>query len=258
MNIFKQFATSLYSPQQMATFRFQKIGKTIGYVFIMMLIAFIFIGTNIGVTISGMATSLDKVLNEDVPDFTFKDGTLTSDMEEPIKREIDGETFIFDTTNTVTRDDLEQYNNVMAILSDKTIIITEGSAETFDYMMMKDMTFKKSDITGFVESANNLLPLIITVVIIAAYIFMTALKFIGVTVLALIGLIVKNIMKRNLSYRQLWILSAYAVTLPTIFFALLESLNIMVPGQFLLYWIAAITMLSLTVKNVPAPKTTEE
>lgn len=258
MNIFKQFIASFYSPKTMATFRFQKIGKTIGYVFIMMLIAFIFIGTNIGLTISGMVNDFESVLDEDLPAFEFNNGTLTSDIQEPIVRDENGQTFIFDTTDSMTRDDLDQYDNVIALFSNKAYMISDGTEESLDYAMIKELNFTKSDLTNFIESSKNLLPLIISVIIIASYIFMTALKFIGITVLALIGLIIKNIMKRKLKYGQLWIVSAYAVTLPTIFFAIMESLNILIPGQFFIYWVAAIIILSQIVKNVPLPKTTEE
>ncbi|WP_408006786.1 DUF1189 domain-containing protein [Pseudalkalibacillus sp. A8] len=257
MNIFKQFVMSLYSPKTIAMVRFQKIGKTIGYVFVMMLIAFIFVGTNIALSITNAINEFDQALKDDIPNFQFQNGELKSDISEPIIRQDGNQTIIFDTTGTITRDDLDQYSDVIAILEDRLIIVTAGSADTFDYGMMQDVSFQKSDIVNFLNSANTLLPLIISVIILISYIFMTALKFIGITVLALIGLILKNTMKRKLSYGQLWILSAYSVTLPTIFFAITESLSIIIPGQFLLYWAVAIFFLSQVIKFVPLPKPKE-
>ncbi|WP_261129486.1 DUF1189 domain-containing protein [Bacillus sp. Marseille-Q3570] len=257
MNIFKQFVMSLYSPKTVAMFRFQKIGKTIGYVFVMMLISFIFVGTNIALSITNVVNEFESALEEDIPSFQFQDGQLTSDISEPIIRQDGKQTFIFDTTGETTRDDLDQYSDVVAILDDRLIVVSAGQADSFDYAMMQDVSFQKSDIVNFLDSANTLLPLIISVIILVSYIFMTALKFIGITVLALIGLILKNTMKRKLSYGQLWILSAYTVTLPTIFFAITEALNIVIPGQFLLYWVVAIFFLSQVIKFVPLPKTTE-
>ncbi len=257
MNVFKQFFVSLYSPKTIATFRFQKIGKSIGYVFILMLISMIFIGLNMGLSISKATNEFATAIQEDIPNFQFENGQLTSDMDEPVIRKEGNQTFIFDTTGSVTRDDLDQYPNVIAILKNQLIVISAGSADTFNYGTMQDMNFNKKDIEGFIDSAQSFLPLIITVAIVAAYLFMTALKFIGVTVLALIGLIIKNIMKRNLPYRQLWILSAYSVTLPTIFFALMDLLRIMIPFQFLLYWGVAIFMLAQVIKFVPLPKKQE-
>ncbi|WP_174881655.1 DUF1189 family protein, partial [Metabacillus niabensis] len=39
MNIFKQLFTSIYSPRTISTFRFQGIGKTILFVFILTLVS---------------------------------------------------------------------------------------------------------------------------------------------------------------------------------------------------------------------------
>ncbi|MCF6408493.1 DUF1189 domain-containing protein [Pseudalkalibacillus salsuginis] len=257
MNIFKQFVMSLYSPKTIAMFRFQKIGKTIGYVFVMMLISFIFIGINIAVSITNAVNEFDNALKEDIPNFQFQNGELNSDISEPIIRQDGNQTIIFDTTGTITRDDLDQYSDAIAVLDDRLIVVTAGSADSFDYGMMRDVNFQKSDIVNFLNSANTLLPLIISVIILISYIFMTALKFIGITILALIGLIVKNIMKRKISYGQLWILSAYSVTLPTLFFAIIDALRITIPGQFFLYWAVAIFFLSQVIKFVPLPKPKE-
>ncbi len=257
MNIFKQFVMSLYSPKTIAMFRFQKIGKTIGYVFVMMLIAFIFIGINLAVSITNAVNEFDNALKEDIPNFQFQNGELKSDISEPIIRQDGNQTIIFDTTGTITRDDLDQYSDAIAVLDDRLIVVTAGSADSFDYGMMRDVNFQKSDIVNFLNSANTLLPLIISVIILISYIFMTALKFIGITILALIGLILKNIMKRKISYGQLWILSAYSVTLPTLFFSITDALRITIPGQFFLYWAVTIFFLSQVIKFVPLPKPKE-
>ncbi|WP_257345967.1 DUF1189 domain-containing protein [Pseudalkalibacillus decolorationis] len=254
MNIFKQFAVSLYSPKLMAMFRFQKIGKTIGYIFVMMLIAYIFIGINIALLISNGVNQFDQAVNEGLPDFQLANGELTSPIEEPIIRENSLQTFIFDTTGAVTRDDLEQYGETVAFLDDRVIIKSGGTVDELKYSMFKDLNLTKSDVMGFLDKLKAFLPFIIAFAIILAYIFATALKFIGVSVLALIGLVIKSITKRNLSYRQLWILSAYAATLPTIFFAIMDALTIVVTGQFWIYWFVATVMLTLVVQKVPLPK----
>ena len=85
---------------------------------------------------------------------------------------------------------------------------------------------------------------------------MTGLKFIGVSVLALIGLLLKGKHLTSIHYRHLWGLSSYAVTIPTIFFAITDFLKIMIPFSFLIYWASAILILYLTIKEIPVPKKT--
>ena len=58
-----------------------------------------------------------------------------------------------------------------------------------------------------------------------------------------------------MQYRHLWRLSAYAVTLPTIFFTIMEALKTIVPGGFLIHWFVAVIMLMLTLKELNTEKT---
>ena len=62
-------------------------------------------------------------------------------------------------------------------------------------------------------------------------------------------------MGKNVSYRYLWRISAYSVTLPTVFFTIMESLKTIVPSGFFIHWFVAIMMLMLTLKEVPSEKT---
>ncbi|WLD92087.1 DUF1189 domain-containing protein [Alkalihalobacillus sp. AL-G] len=258
MNIFKQFAISLYSPKTMAMFRFQKIGKTIGYVFVMMLIAYIFTGTHLALKISNGVSDFKQVINQDVPEFTLSDGQLSSEIDDPIIKQDSLQTFIFDTTGEITRDDLDQYDETVAILQDRILLKSAGKVDSVEYSMFQNASFTKSDIMDILDQLSSFLPAIISIVIIVTYIFATALKFIGITVLALIGLLIKSVMKRKLSYKQLWILSAYAVTLPTIFFVLMKLFSITVTGQFFIYWFVAIAILTSVIYKVPMPKKTIE
>jgi hypothetical protein len=257
MNVFKQFIKSLYSTQDMATFRFQKIGKTIGYVFILMLIASIPLAIQITSFINTSIAGLNEVVQSEIPDFELKNGKLTSQIEEPITREADGMYFIFDTTDSVTRDDINEYDDAVAFYSDHLIIKSMTSVDEVRYESFGAVTLTKEDVSMFADQLSEIAPIAIPIMIIIAYLFFTALKFIGVTVLALIGLIVRNIAKRNLSYRQLWMLSAYAVTIPTIFFAIIDLLEIIVPFSLALYWFVAILVLYLVVKKVPASKSVQ-
>ncbi|KGX85346.1 DUF1189 family protein [Pontibacillus marinus] len=86
------------------------------------------------------------------------------------------------------------------------------------------------------------------------YLFTTALKFIGVSFLATVGLFIKEIMKKPLQYKHTWTLSAYAVTTPTLLFAILEAFSWQPPFAWLLYWVLAIGYLYLIIRYIPKPK----
>ena len=80
------------------------------------------------------------------------------------------------------------------------------------------------------------------------------MKFVGITVLAIVGFILRKKLNLKAPYRILWILSAYAVTLPTILFTFIESLRFNIPFSFTIYWVTAITMLYLILRRIPKPR----
>ncbi|MCT8139718.1 DUF1189 family protein [Anaerobacillus sp. CMMVII] len=72
MNIFQQLVKSIYSPPTVAKFRFQGIGKTILYVFVLMLITTSISGYQLATMISTAANQFQNDLTNEVPDFEIK------------------------------------------------------------------------------------------------------------------------------------------------------------------------------------------
>lgn len=86
------------------------------------------------------------------------------------------------------------------------------------------------------------------------YLFTSTSKFIGVSVLAFIGLILRSTLDKNISYRHTWIMSAYAVTLSTTFFTIMETLQTAVPYAVPIHWFVSISVLFLAIKEIPSVK----
>jgi chromate transport protein ChrA len=79
-------------------------------------------------------------------------------------------------------------------------------------------------------------------------------KFIEISILAMIGLLFKNGLSRNVNYRHLWILSVYSVTITTIFFTVMDALQTTVPLDFYINWIVNMFILYLAIKEIPSNK----
>ncbi|TKI95255.1 DUF1189 domain-containing protein, partial [Bacillus wiedmannii] len=58
----------------------------------------------------------------------------------------------------------------------------------------------------------------------------------------------------KLSYKQVWTLTAYSYTIPTIFFMIMDLFKIVVPGSTFIYIAVVLIVLYLTIKEVPKPK----
>ncbi|MCA0992941.1 DUF1189 domain-containing protein [Pseudalkalibacillus hwajinpoensis] len=253
MNVFKQLYYSLFSPKMMARFRFQKLGKPILYVFLLMLLSSVPIGIMTAVSFTNAYEDL-KTHMGDLPEFTLEDGILKSDQSEPLIKKEDGNTFIFDATDKMKPDDVDSYESAIAFLKDRIIVMDSGTRQEFNYSNFSSMTFTKQDVSELTKNLDNLLPIFIPLLIFVVYLFQTGLKFIGITVLATIGLLLKSLAGRKVSYKQLWVLSVYSVTIPTLFFTIMALVRTTVPFGFLLYWFVAIMLLYLTIKEIPLPK----
>ncbi|MFL6562274.1 MAG: DUF1189 family protein, partial [Bacillus sp. (in: firmicutes)] len=94
----------------------------------------------------------------------------------------------------------------------------------------------------------------IPVVAVFIYLFASAGSFIEVTVLALFGLALKNLLGRKLNYRQLWRIAAYSETLPTLFFTIMAAIKTTVPNSFMINWFVVIIVLYLAINEIPKPK----
>ncbi|WP_143522595.1 DUF1189 family protein, partial [Pseudomonas sp. 2822-17] len=77
-------------------------------------------------------------------------------------------------------------------------------------------------------------------------------------VLALIGLLLKKRNAPQLTFKNLWVISAYTVTLPTVLMAVLDTLRIPVPFPTFIYWAIAVTMLYFVFERINQPRETTE
>jgi len=253
MNIVQQFIKSLHSPETIARFRFQKIGKSILYVFFLMIIVSIPMAILLGTNIYNLFTNVEDHMNESFPDFTIENGVLQSDIDEPIIIENGNTTVIFDSTGEFNLEDASEYDTAFAFLEREAALITDGFPQTFGYQEF-GVNISKAQLSDLVNTIGNILPLLISIIILFMYLFNTGMKFIGIFVLSGIGLLLKRKVADQLKFRQVWILSAYAVTLPTILFAVFDVIRLYIPFSFAIYWVISIVMMNLIIRNIPRPK----
>lgn len=255
MQIFHAFFKSLYSPTYIGRFRFIGIGKTIGYIFFLMLIVTIPASIIVTQTFLSTTTHVKDAIAVNLPDFIIEDGQLHSEEETSLFLQQNDFEVIFDSTGEVQLADIEG-KEVIALLKEDVYIASAGESYTFRYDQAGNISLTKDDIHQFIESLTQLIPIIIPVYLIIVYLFSTGLKFIGITVLSFIGYLFKNLAPISLSYRHIWILAAYVVTLPTVVSTVMDMISISsFPfASIIVYWGIAIVMLIAVFKKLPTPK----
>jgi hypothetical protein len=254
MNIFKQFLKSLYSPKDIAIFRFQGIGKTILFVFLLTLLSILPTTFQFVSAINnGLELSKD-VLKEEVPPFIIENGQLSVESQTPYIFEEKGIKIIIDGTGSIDQSDLNKSETAIALLKNEFVFMAGGQAQSSSYSMFPEMELTNQDIVEFIQSMEGLKYIFIPIMFLIIFIFSSGIKFIEVSILALIGLLVKNLLKRNVPYRQAWRMAAYSVTLPTVFFTIMALLQTQVPNGFIINWFVSILVLTLTIKEIPMKK----
>jgi hypothetical protein len=254
MNIFKQFLKSLYTPKDIAKFRFQGIGKTILFVFLLTLLSILPTTFQFASAINNGLELTKGALKEDVPPFIIKDGQLSVESKKPYIFENKGIKIIIDGTGSINQSNIDQTETVVALLKNEFVFMSGGQAQTSSYSMFPEMNLTNQDIIDFIQSTEGLKYIFLPIMIVIIYIFSSGSKFIGVSILALFGLFIKNLIHRNLPYRQAWRMAAYSMTLPTLFFTIMDSLQSRVQNGFIIYCFVSVIMLSLAIKEIPKKK----
>lgn len=257
MSIFAQAYKSLYSPKDIAKFRFQGIGKTILYVFLLTLLSILPAGYYFSKSFTEGVASLSEAFHNDLPEFTIKNGELLLDSDKPIMQEHEDFTVIFDSTGEITPEYVEQEDFAVAFLKNSLVFTAGSQSQNLEYNTFGDITITDKKIQSFISDFQSSLPIVLGLFIVLMYLLASFMKFIQVTLLALIGILLKNMLGRKIRYPQLWIMSAYSITLATIFFMLMDLFTILVPSEFLVSWFVSIMVLYLAIKETPQPKSSQ-
>jgi hypothetical protein len=258
MNIFKQFFRSTYSPKDIASFRFQGIGKTILYVFLLTLLSILPAIYYFSTVLTEGIEGTKSVMKNELPAFTIDNGTLTAESDVPITINKGDFTIIFDSTGVITNEDVEDEENAFALLKNEITVAAGGRIDTYSYSMLEGLTLTKDDFIDLVDTVDGMKGIIIPVMSTLMFLFSSAINFIEVSILAWFGLVLKSLAGKSISYRHLWRMAAYSVTLPTVFFTIMSALNTTVPNSFILNWFVEIIILYLALKEIPNEKSTIE
>ncbi|SDI32991.1 DUF1189 domain-containing protein [Natribacillus halophilus] len=252
MNVWKSFIYSLFSPTMIGRFRMQKIGRTILYVFLLVLI------TNIpaAISISSFAVTagdrLQHVLAEDIPDYEVETGALAVEGEEmPYTTQIDDTLVILDDSGHLNPEDFADDEDVTALLEDRAFMVANGEMEQMEY---GSFSFTKAELQEATGSFLELLPAFIALILILLYLFASGMKFIGVFAISGIGLLLKKIYPARLQYRHIWVMSAYIATLPTVIGTILDVIGRNGDFSFWIYWLLVIGVSIIVFRTLPKPK----
>ncbi len=249
LNVFKQFYVSLYSPKDIASFRKQGMGKTILYVFLLSLLSIIPTSYHFNMIIKDGIRTIQETITTEMPDFEIKNGQLTVEGNEPVILNNNGFSIFIDDSGTLTANEVAaQTKNGLALLPSEFVLVSSGNIQSSPYSFIEG---NNKTISSWISEVDQLSWIFLSIILIIFYIFTTALTFLKVTIFAVFGVVFKNALARPLNYAQIWKVTAYCITLPTLFFTIMDFFQATVPFRLSLSWFIIFILLFLTIKEVP-------
>lgn len=230
MNVFKEMVLSIYSYKSYKEFLNNRKGKVFGFALMLMLIYFLI---TMGIPFAYETKDIVDQMDEQIPEFELSDGRLWAEDDFVYE---DGINYIAVAANSdevflnarEIEGSLYEYRKALLMDSEKIIIKSNGEVVEAYYSDL-DMEFTKSDLMKFVPYIY----VAIAVFILLAFLWMTALFFLGVIFVALMGMIAASCMNYRLTFGQLYLMGIYSRTLPLLIKAAVSFLPVHIPFFFI-------------------------
>ena len=246
MGFFKMVGNSITKIEKYPEMAAQGLGKAVSYLAKIIAILAIVLSLGMMYQAHGLMKEGIAYLQNEFPEFSYKDGVLDIQSEEPIRISAEDSVAGLTIIDTKVEDEsqINQYINEITqegegilVLKDKITVKTYSVAGTISYLY-KDMLepmgiteFVKQDVINYANSnqvINVYISLFITIFIYAFIMyFLTTLS--NAIVLSLFGFIASWIARIKMRYVAIFNMSVYALTLSTILNMIYIAVNSFIP-----------------------------
>ena len=219
-------------------------GKAISYLLIICLILGSLSLIQPLVALIGFIDDVNISFNNDIPEFTYNNGVLSIDGEQPIVLD-DKNLLYIDTTIDDYDSVLSKYDKGSFIFKDKLIEKTSSGITTTDMKEIIPYSFTKSDVMKFVPYLK-ILSILFAIFFLAWY---TAGKFISALIVAALASLIfkKELLQYN--FGQIYTISIYCLTTPILVKLVINTFTITIPFFFIIYYGIALLYLYLSVSK---------
>ena len=243
---FKKLWYSIVNIEKYPEMATEGVGRAISYLF--KIVAILAVVLSIWMTYESyeaVRNGVDYLQNE-FPTFSYQDGTLLVETEEPIviEAEQSGVGKIVVDTKTDSEEQINQYLNEIGsnesgivVLKQKVLVKTPGVAGSisYDYQQilgnMQITQFNKQDVINYANS-NQIITLYISMFI-TIFIYSIMMYFITtlwyVVMISIVGYITAWLLKIKMRYVAVFNMSVYAITLSVLLNVIYLIINMFIP-----------------------------
>ncbi len=235
-NIFKCFIYSITSFDNYKLFLRESTGKAIGYLVLLSLLISIAIFAPFFSIANEVANAAPNFIDEVIPDFNLVDGQLEVYGDMPIVMDSSDLPVVIDTTPGAEDRLLYQYDSIILITQDKMILKNYTERQEYPHSAYTGLELTKDSLIEALPIIKTYMTVAFIFIGILVYIFVLIVKFITVFIASIIGLIVNSSLKTNLSYKSIFKISLFAMTLPLIVCTILDVLPVNIPFMPVLFY----------------------
>lgn len=217
----------------------QSTGRVVAYLMLLSFLAAISVSISWFTMANEIIDAISVDVIENIPEFNFENGKLDVYAEMPIV--IDGNVpVVIDTRPGINEEQiLYQYDNVILITRDKMIQKSYLKREELSWSMYGNMTMNRESLVRIIPMLKSTFVVVFSIFIVIFALFFIAGKFISALIVSLIGKAANSARNTNLTYRNIFKISVYSMTLPLIAGTILDILHVNVPYMWVLYYVAS-------------------
>ena len=260
MNIFKQFYYSLFDLKKIAEFRTSSFGKVFLFILVLVLFATIPRGIMDSIGIHQIKKDVAHYLSDPDNPLAIVDGELVVDLDEPVVATFAGTTILVDVSGDIAPEDVKRlYGADLAFLKDRTVVHTVvrvgGVAErTYEQTGLENMS--RENVTSYI---NTFLAVSVFLFVIAIYLGTWIDIMVTMLILSIFGFLMAQMSGRMVRrFSSVWKMSAYAMSLVTLFLFVMDSLQIDILYRPYVVMFISSMMLLFAIREIPKKNADDE
>lgn len=251
MNVFKQMIWSVAGVKKYPILMKLRAGRCVRYMLFLTFIYAFCLTVVPGTRFLAEAGGLHAIIDEYVPEFQLKDGVLT--MEETYNLDENGLLVFVDTEyawlSEYSSDDIyslaNNYEGVLLIDSEGWVVKSNREVNATSFKQL-GLECSKSDLHGWVKYVY----VIMGIVLLLAWLGSAFTFLFGALFVALAGMIIKSVLRVNITFGQVFKLSVYAKTLMVLIKAVIAAFWVVFGGYAYLSFAVSVVWLFVAMKRI--------
>ena len=253
MNFFIEMRESVTNFKFYDEIRKSRYGKVFGYLALLLLIVYSLSGVRTYITGNGIIDQSVIYLNNETPEFSVNNGILDwkgTPLDYILQK--NGTIIVVDINNEIDNSTLDsQSTSYFVFRKESATMNTNMQSQVIVYKDL-GMNFTKADMINVVKNMKGLA----AIFIILFFPFYFGYKILNVVFLAVIATVIGSIIKVKIKWKENFIISGFALTLPVLLALLFNLAGFNFPG--IAYWVISILYIIISIKIIRTTNLADE